>query len=185
MKKALSLITLSSLFLSIDLIGQEKPIQENLYTLSSFDFFIGEWNITNLRVLDNGEEIVVGHSKSIAYYILDNSAILDEFRSLDQNGSVVFRGISIRSFNNSKNQFQVVWLVPGVETLTDIKAIWKNGNIVTEAMGYDTRGDFLEHLIYYNITDSTYSMKMDRSYDDGKTWIKNFGRFNAKKIKSK
>lgn len=175
MKTLLSYLIL--LILSVPALaqGQEKGLQ-------SLDFFIGEWNLVTIDKQADGT-IRKGRAKSSAKYILDGTAVQDNFLQLDQNGKVVFRGTSIRSYNRRTGKFQIVWIMPGIKGLTDISAEWKGDKFVSTGKGYDPSGEFLERFEYYNITEDSYSFRMDRSYDGGKTWIENFGRIEAKKVK--
>lgn len=175
MKKSFLLIS----FLSTSVFSQSASV---INDISDLDFFLGKWKIINLQILSDGSEVIVGESSSHAYMVLDNTAMVDEFRSYDRNGNIIFSGISVRSFNSETNKIQVVWIVPGKEILTDIRAVTNGDSITTEAKGYDERGVFLERLVYYDIDVSSYSMNMDRSYDNGETWIKNYGRFDAVKL---
>jgi hypothetical protein len=124
-----------------------------------------------------------GRAKSVVKYILDGYAMQDDYLILDIDDNVVFRGTSIRSYNPRSGKYQIVWIIPGYKGLTDISAEWKDGKLVSTGKGYDYQGDFLERFEYYDIEDNSYKFKMDRSYDDGKTWIENFGRFTATRVK--
>ncbi|WP_223034081.1 DUF1579 domain-containing protein [Hanstruepera marina] len=150
--------------------------------LKKIDFFIGEWSIESVDILPNGT-YQKSKAKSIVKYILDGYAIQDDFLSLDKNNNIVFRGTSIRSYNPRTNKYQIVWIMPGYKGITDISAELKDGKLVSTGKGYDYQGDFLERFEYYDIKNDSYKFKMDRSYDNGKTWIENFGRFTATRIK--
>jgi hypothetical protein len=67
----------------------------------------------------------------------------------------------------------------GRKGLTDIQAEWKDGKLVGKGEGYDGYGSFKERFEYYNISDNSYTFRMDRSYDGGETWLKNFNRIEA------
>ncbi len=124
-----------------------------------------------------------GKAKSVANYILDGHAIQDDFLMLGNDDAIVFRGTSIRSYNQKSKKFQIVWVMPGYTGITDISAQWIDGKLVSEGKGYDDNGKFHERFEYYDITKNSYSFKMDRSFDNGKTWVKDFGLIKAKRIK--
>lgn len=150
--------------------------------LKKLDFFIGEWELTTKASRPDGS-VMMGKARTKAYYILDQAAIQDDFFALDPNDNVVFRGTSIRSYNRQSGKYQIVWVMPGVNGITDISGVMSNGKLVTTGKGYDGNGEFLERFEYYNIKADSYSFKMDRSYDGGKTWLINFSSFDAKKVK--
>jgi hypothetical protein len=150
--------------------------------LKKIGFFIGEWSIESVDILPNGS-FQKSKAKSVVKYILDGHAIQDDYLSLNKDGDIVFRGTSIRSYNPRTNKYQIVWIMPGYRGLTDISAELKDGKLVSTGKGYDYKGDFLERFEYYDIKNDSYKFKMDRSYDNGKTWIENFGQFTATRTK--
>lgn len=174
MKKALL-----SLFCLSMTLSNLKAQNEGLERLK---FFLGEWELETRGSRSDGS-IRIGKARTKAYYILDKTAIQDDFYALDNNNQVIFRGTSIRSFNRQSGKYQMVWVMPGVSGITDISGVMSNGKLVTTGKGYDGRGEFLERFEYYNITPDSYSFKMDRSYDGGQTWMINFSSFDAKKVK--
>ena len=150
--------------------------------LTHISFFIGTWDIETIDRTPQGG-MIKGRARSVVEYILDGKAMKDDFYGLDPASNVIFRGTSIRSFNATTGKFQIVWIMPGITGITDISAEWKDGKLVSTGKGYDSMGEFLERFEYYNITSDSYSFRMDRSYDGGKTWIKNFGQMHAKRVK--
>jgi len=149
--------------------------------LEKLDFFIGEWELTTCNLQQDGT-VATGKATSSAYHILDGQAIQDDFRGYDEHGNIVFRGTSIQSYSSDQPQYLITWIMAGRKGLTDIRAEWKGGKLVGKGEGYDGFGSFKERFEYYNISDSSYTFQMDRSYDGGETWLKNFN-IEAYKIK--
>lgn len=173
--KKLTLILLFSTCIQSLLFSQNEGLKK-------LDFFVGEWELTTKASRPDGT-VAMGKARTKAYYILDKAAIQDDFYALDPNDNVVFRGTSIRSFNNQTGKYQIVWIMPGVTGITDISGVMTNGKLVTTGKGYDGNGEFLERFEYYNIQPDSYSFKMDRSYDGGQSWMLNFSTFDAKRVK--
>lgn len=148
--------------------------------LKQIDFFIGEWNLIT-RDLQRDGSYKKGKASSSAYYILDGKAIQDDFRSVNRSGEVVFRGTSIRSCNEKTSKHIIAWIMPGKEAITDLRATWTGGILTGEGEGYDDFGAFIERFTYSNITDSSYSFRMHRSYDKGRIWLQNFSSIEATK----
>ena len=151
-------------------------------SLSTLDFFIGTWKLQTIDIQPDGS-FVKGQAISEVKYILDGYAIQDDFMMLNREGEVVFRGTSIRSYNQQSGKYQIAWIMPGHRGFTDIEAEWNGGKLISTGKGYDAFGDFLERFEYYDITDKSYSFRMDRSYDGGKTWIKDYSQMTATKVK--
>lgn len=173
--KRLIALTLLSFSIFTQLAAQNEGLKK-------LDFFIGEWELVTKASRPDGS-VAIGKARTKAYYTLDKAAIQDDFYALDPNDNVVFRGTSIRSYNRQTGKYQIVWVMPGVNGMTDISGVMANGKLVTTGKGYDDRGEFLERFEYYNIKPDRYSFKMDRSYDGGNTWLTNFSTFEAKRVK--
>ncbi|WP_420580793.1 hypothetical protein [Reichenbachiella sp.] len=171
-------IYLSALVISLAI----THLQAQHEGLKRLDFFIGEWELTTKASRPDGS-VMMGKARTKAYYILEKAAIQDDFYALDANDNVVFRGTSIRSFNQQTGKYQIVWVMPGISGITDISGVMSNDRLVTTGKGYDSNGEFLERFEYYDIKPDSYSFKMDRSYDGGETWLLNFSSFDAKKVK--
>jgi hypothetical protein len=133
---------------------------------SELDFFLGEWDVS---LLDE-DGAIVGKARTTAYEILDGTAIQDDWRSLNRNGDVIFRGTSIRTFVPETKKWVVHWVMAGTEGHTYIDATWENGELLGTGRGFDGRGDFIERYRYHAITDTSYSFHLERSYDGGTTW---------------
>ncbi|MEP2023533.1 MAG: hypothetical protein ABJH98_05465 [Reichenbachiella sp.] len=169
------------LIICLLIISKTEILAQN-EELKKLDFFIGEWELVTKASRSDGSSMI-GKARTKAYYILDQTAIQDDFYALDPSGNVVFRGTSIRSFNSQSGKYQIVWLMPGIDGITEISGVLCKGKLVTTGKGYDANGAFIERFEYYDIQPDSYSFKMDRSYDEGKTWILNFSSFDAKKVK--
>lgn len=148
--------------------------------LEKLDFFIGEW-ILETRDMQRDGSFRKGSALSSVYFILDGYALQDDFRSINGQGEVTFRGTGIKSCLDEHSGYIITWIMPGIEGLSDLRASWENGILAGKGEGYDHIGTFKERFEYYNISDSSYSFRMDRSYDMGKTWLQNFSRIEATK----
>jgi len=146
--------------------------------LEQLDFFIGVW-VMDTRDMQRDGSFSKGRAVSSVYEILDGKALQDDFRSLNEQGSVVFRGTSIKSCLEEEPGYIITWIMPGKEGFTHLRAGWENGILAGEGEGYDDFGAFKERFEYYHISDNCYSFRMHRSYDNGKTWLHNFSTIEA------
>lgn len=162
------------IFIPPNLLAQDNQLEQ-------LDFFIGHWELETNDIQPDGT-FKTGKAKSKVKYILDGYAMQDNYLMLDGNENIILRGTSIRSFNKNSGKYQIVWIMPGINGITDITAEFIDNKLVGRGKGYDNNGEFLEKFEYYNISKDSYSFKMDRSYDNGKNWIINFGTFEAKRI---
>lgn len=142
------------------------------------DFFIGEWEITSSDYMPDGT-YAVSKATSKAYAILDGAAIFDEWRSLNENGDVIFRGASYRTWLPREEKWRIIWMMAHVDGETVIDARKVGDDIVMQGEGDDPMGAFHERARYYDISENGFKFTMDRSYDGGKTWITPFNEFEA------
>lgn len=142
------------------------------------DFFLGEWNITSSDYMPGGS-YAISRATSKAYAILDGAAIFDEWRSLDEDGNVVFRGASYRTYLPRQNKWRILWMMAHVDGETVIDAKKVGDEIEMQGEGEDPYGKFLERARYYDISENGFKFTMDRSYDGGETWITPFNEFEA------
>ncbi len=149
---------------------------------SQLAFFIGEWDITAKTKRPDGT-YYLNKARSNAYYILDGFAIRDDYRALDAGGNVVFRGAGFRSYDPGKKKWTIMWIMANQPGYTHIEAKMVGGRLTSTGKGYDGSGPFLERYTYYIISEDHYSFKMDRSYNEGKTWIEDFVLLEAGKVR--
>lgn len=134
---------------------------------AQLDFFIGKWEVRGLNQDPNSPPAGTSH----AYYVNDGFVIQDEWRSLDANGNVVFRGISLRSYDVQKKNWSINWSMTNLTGYTIIEAEMKDGDLVSTGKGIDHQGrEFLERYRYYEIQEKDFNFEMERSYDGGATW---------------
>lgn len=162
------------------LTALERAGAQESVCLKHLEFFIEIWILETHDMQQDGS-FRKGKALSSVYFILDGYALQDDFRSLNRQGEVTFRGTSIKSCLDKQPGYIITWIMPGMEGLTDLRASWENGTLKGEGEGYDNIGSFKERFEYFNISNSSYSFRMDRSYDKGKTWLHNFSRIEAKK----
>ncbi|HKJ17790.1 MAG TPA: hypothetical protein VJ984_10600 [Xanthomonadales bacterium] len=147
------------------------------------DFFIGAWNLESESLQQDGS-YVTNLARSDVYQSLDGAAIQDDFRLLAEDGQVVFRGTSFRTYVPRTGKWAIKWMMAGEPGMTDITATWTGEELLMEGQGYDGMGEFLEKARYFDITDESYEFVLSRSYDDGETWIENMNRIHATRISS-
>ncbi len=130
------------------------------------DFFIGDWDV---RIVDRNET-TIARARTSARFIMDGTAIQDDWTSLDPAGNVVFRGTSIRTYVPATKQWVVHWVMANTPGYTYIDAVWTKGELHGTGTGFDGRGEFQERYRYFDITAESYSFSLERTYDGGETW---------------
>ncbi len=178
------MMILLSVWLSVTTLAQSltAPNPAAPAGLAQLDWIMGEWDLVSKSKQRDGS--YSSHkANSKVYYALDGFAIMDEFRALDDQNQVVFRGVSFRTFVPATGKWSIKWVMANESGMTDIVAEFKDGTLVMEGKGTDGFGPFLEKAVYFDISEDHYSFKLDRSYDGGQTWIEGMNLIEATRIK--
>jgi hypothetical protein len=154
---------------------------------TQFDFLIGQWEIVamphvpGLAARIHGSPKLQGTWK--AWRGLDGWGIDDELRLTDASGNPMLLAHAMRAYDGTARHWIVATLDVYRATLVSSTAQWSNGAMHFEGAGtdsegrpYRSRGRFLE------IEPEAFTYRVDRSYDDGKTWTEDFLRIDAKRV---
>jgi len=164
LEKPWRITALFLLAVSLPALAQDATPAQGLDQIA---FFIGEWDVDALS--PDGSQIV-GKARTEARYILDGTAIQDDYYGLDRAGNTIFRGTSIRTYIPATGRFVVHWAMANTPGYTYIDVELRDGELHGDGRGFDGRGEFVERYRYFDITDTSYSFEMSRSYDGGDTW---------------
>ncbi|HXV63600.1 MAG TPA: hypothetical protein VEK15_23065 [Vicinamibacteria bacterium] len=134
-----------------------------------FEFMIGDWNVDFHRLPVGAK--VGRHAIAKVGWFLDGTAILDEWRHLDESGSVNFRGATFRTYIPDRDLWYMLWMTPAVEGFSELYARGVGEEVETTGKGKDSAGDFLERGKYCEITDSAFSFVLERSYEKDGSFI--------------
>ncbi|HSF16131.1 MAG TPA: hypothetical protein VLK65_11320 [Vicinamibacteria bacterium] len=148
---------------------------------SLFEFMIGDWNVEFQRLPEGAK---VGR-RAIAKvdFILDGTAILDEWRHLDESGVVNFRGATFRTYIPDRDLWYMLWMTPAVEGFSELHARGVGREVETTGKGKGPGGEFLERGRYCEITDTAFSFVLERSYEKDGPFIP-FVSFRAARVTS-
>jgi len=122
-------------------------------------------------VFDGNGGSHANHDRSAQYCFDDGRADIAEYRSLDDHGRAVFHGASITIWSADRSQGRTLWAMVGVDGWTDIQVRWENGELVSTGKGHDPEGAFLERWTTRFTPGGDQHFRMDRSFDDGASWI--------------
>jgi len=131
--------------------------------LAMYDFVIGDWDATVTFTKPDGSE-VKGKARWHNIWIGNGYVVMQEWRSPYTVGS------EFRSYDAEKKK----WLGQNIYFNSDWRATeieFNDGNmIVFNPHAKDKNGPFINRETYYDISENSFKIKSDRSYDGGKTW---------------
>jgi len=137
-------------------------------TSTLFDFMIGEWN-AEFDLLPNGAQVGRRAAVTVEWF-MDKTAILDQWRHLDDGGAVNFRGATFRTHVPETDRWYMLWMTPGIEGFSELYGRASGDEIHTSGKGKDLGGEFVERGRYWAITPTSFSFGLERSYDNGRSF---------------
>ena len=123
-----------------------------------FDFWIGEWDVTNVQGQPAG--------KSKIELMLGDCVILENWTSL---GAASYAGKSINLYNPNSQKWIQTWF-DDKGGLTE----FQNGEYKDNKMVFTTHPDpknLITRLTFYNMSPDLVRQHFETTKDDGKTWI--------------
>jgi hypothetical protein len=148
--------------------GEMNPNSPN--ELKVFSFLIGKWQGTGRVKLDGGKFADFSVSW-IGRYILDGTAIADEFHSLAPDGSP-YLGISLRQYDTKRKAWIIEYLNVSNSFLRrqvngDAGSVTVDGPNVTVVSGAP---DSLSREHYRIVDHDNFVYSLDASNDGGRNW---------------
>lgn len=144
---------------------------------AQFDFIIGEWESSySFRVsrATPGRAEMQGTWK--AYYGWDGFAIYDDWSR--KGGRPGNSGPAIRSFDPLTKK----WVMHYIPINQPMATVWRLvGEFDDEGLHADMTGQdpdgtvFRQRVHFVDLTENSFTWRSDRSYDDGATWIEDWG----------
>jgi hypothetical protein len=165
-----SLLLLAALFTATSLRAQNKPEQD-------FDYLLGDWAFT-------AENLEYGKFHGFWSAVrLAEGQILDEYRIVDDKGATVYVTTTLRNYNERLKRWELIGADAGTG-LQDFGTAHRVGNEVhiEQRFGVGSSTPSLWRIRYYNILPDRFLWRADRSTDDGKTWVANHMRLEARRI---
>ena len=172
------------LALATTAIGQtpSKKTPEQLQALfdqhkGDFDYLLGDWQFT----ADNKQ-----YGKSNGRWSavrLATGQILDEYRLVDDKGATFYVTATIRNYDAAHDRWELIGM-DDRNGLQDFGAAQRMGPEmrIEQKFGVSSGSPTIMRIRYYNITANSFSWAGDQSTDNGKTWVKDHIRIEAKRI---
>ena len=156
-------------------VNTQEPIMKEM------NFLLGEWKFSAKSLMPDG---TYQHQQfySKVQLIHNGMAHKDDFYIKNQNGEWVIYGSTLRSFDVQSGSWKMLWYNYNLTFVTKMTGEYKDGNFYFNGKGTDQKGDYIEKISFYEIEENQYKWKSDKSYDNGKTWMKNFFSYTAIRV---
>lgn len=164
MKTLTKLAFALSAVLSFNVLATEKEDPTKQY-----DFLKGQWNCEYKAYAEEK----VTYSSACTWegrYTLEGSMFQDDFRLFNAEGNKIFSATTIRTWVPQKNRWDLAALFSQQGHYPNFHGVWENDEMVISVQGEDPKGKFDGKIRFFDIDENTFSWKLERSYDQGKTW---------------
>ena len=150
-----------------------KPNPNAPAALSRFAFLIGRWRC-EAKVRSANGEWQTFQATWLGRFILDGHAIADEYRMTGPSGELMVLGMNFRTYDASKQTWNIKWLNALAGTWTDLApsefgAVRFDGPSIIYAFKEPMAGHAYTRATYTNISQKHFTWRGEKS-DDGKAW---------------
>lgn len=144
--------------------------------LSQFAFLIGNWSFeARVKVADGPSQSFNG--TWLGRYILDGYAIADEYRMTDLSGKLIVLGLNLRTYDASKQTWNIKWLNAQTGTWMDLAPselgkVRSNGQSMIYAfkeMAPLDRAHAYTRVTYTKVSETHFTWRGEKSAD-GNAW---------------
>jgi hypothetical protein len=142
-----------------------------------FDYLLGDWEFT----ADNKQ-----YGKSNGRWSavrLATGQILDEYRLVDDKGATFYVTATIRNYDAMHDRWELIGMDDrnGLQDFGTAQRVGQEMHI-EQKFGVAGGSPTTMRIRYYNIKANSFSWAGDQSTDNGKTWVKDQLRIEAKRV---
>jgi hypothetical protein len=138
-----------------------KIIPCSMAEAGQFDFWVGQWDLE----WEGPNNAKVKGTNTIQK-IFDGCVIQENFK----DPSTAFYGMSVSMFNTRLNKWQQTW-VDNQGSYLDFVGEFRGGRMILERKAQNKDGlEFLQRMVFYNISAKQLDWNWERSDDNGNTW---------------
>ena len=150
--------------------------------MGQFKFLEGEWDCS-LKFMQSDGSYAESKGRWSGGYTVGGHAFEDHWVSPG------YRGTTWRTYEKASKRWANIFLkagspVSGEFTSNYFYGEFKDGEMHLKASDSDERGEYIDRIKFYDISENHFQWRQDRSYDGGKTWIDGITMIEASRIKA-
>ena len=152
-----------------------------------FAFLVGQFELvvkpaaTTLAARIHGAPKMAGTWKG--WRAMDGFGIEDELRVTDASGNPRLLSHAIRYYDAATKRWMASTIDVYRGVFTTSTAEWRDNALTATSRGVDADGKaYMSRGLYYDITQTSFRFRQDRSEDDGKTWKEGVLSIVAKRV---
>jgi hypothetical protein len=154
---------------------------------TQFEFLVGQWEVTaqpkatTLAQRIHGVQKVSGTWK--AWRAFDGWGIEDEIRLTDKAGNPRLLTHTTRYYETSARRWTLSAIDVYKGVVSQSTAASRTNEMLVNGRGTDEDGKaYLSRGTFSKITPASFSFRLDRSFDNGKTWTEGVTIIDAKRV---
>jgi hypothetical protein len=154
---------------------------------AQFDFLVGQWELTvrpkisGLAARIHGAPRLAGTWK--AWRAFDGWGIQDELRILDASGNPTSLTHAMRFYDANAKQWTQTQLDVYRGRFISAAGTWSGNQLTLTSRGTDQEGRaIVSRIRFYDITETSFRFRQDRSLDDGKSWDEGTVHIEARRV---
>ena len=158
--------------------------------VAQFDFLIGQWDIeanpkvSGLVAMIHGTPHLLGTWK--AWRAFDGFGVDDEVRIVDGGGNPVNLSRTLRVYDAKARRWAIESLDVYGARFSAATGSWQGGEMRVSSSGSMPDGKaYQSRTRYYEISADHFTLRQDRSYDNGATWDEGTLTINARRVAAK
>lgn len=154
---------------------------------AQFDFLVGQWELTAKPLATTLAQRIHGVPKLLgtwkAWRALDGWGIHDEIRLSDASGNPRLFSSSVRFYDAKARH----WSISAIDVYKNVQSQstseWRGAEMVVSGSGVDDEGKrFTSRAVFSKITAKSFSYRLDRSTDGGKSWTEGVTKIDAVRV---
>ena len=151
-----------------------------------FDFLLGEWTVEAKPLVNSLAAKIHGVPKLVgtwrAWRAMDGWGLTDELRLLDASGNPRSVSHAVRVVEANGQHWKQVTVDAFRGSVTQSDATWNGTAMQVTGGGTDDNGKvFRSRIRFSEITPTSFTYRIDRSWDLGKTWSEGVLTITAKR----
>ncbi len=152
-----------------------RPCEHNP-AYRTFDFWIGDWEVTTVAASPNGPKAESSIEKA-----LEGCAIVERWFAGGRNAGPGTRGISINTYNPATSKWNQHW-VTDTGVITEYEGEFRDGSMRYEVKYTTAQSSGLGRMTFTPQPNGNVRQYLEQSTDSGKTWTITFdGTYSRKK----
>jgi len=143
-----------------------------------FDYLLGDWEFTAVS-----RQYGTMHGYWSAVRLAEGAQILDEYRVVGDSGETYYVTNTLRAYNADLDQWELVSTEggSGLQNIGSGRRVGAEMHI-EQKFGVGSPNPSLWRIRYHDIRADGFSWAGDRSTDDGRTWVTDWLRIEARRI---